>query len=140
WRPLASWWPCRVRALPEGVATLTTLAPAGGEIENTPEETGPYVIPVAASSITGLLSPRAYTANRSGTPLSASQASCTEPSRPPAGLGETVTVYAGRPATSAGAAPVSSGSPPWISEELIRRLVNLMAALIPCTLGAASAL
>ena len=63
------------------------------------------MIPVAASSSTGALSPRAYTANLSGTPFSASHASCAAPIRPPELLGVTVTVYAGWPATSLGTAP-----------------------------------
>ena len=60
WRPRPLRRACFVRAFATavaGVPTFTTFAPAGGEIENDAGRTGPYVIPVALSSITGLESP-----------------------------------------------------------------------------------
>src|SRR5919204_579673 len=55
---------------------------------------------VTSSASTGFELPFAYSAARSGTPRTASQASSAAPRRPPSRFGPMVTLYAGRPATS----------------------------------------
>src|SRR5260221_104518 len=98
----------------------TTLAPDGGETSTLADETSPYEISVALSSSTGAPLPCAYTAALSGTPVAASQASSADPSRPPSCLGETVTLYAGWPATLSGcASEIDSCAPSLVSHVVI---------------------